>query len=135
MPGIKISKRIFPGVVRPDFPWQTIAVDDIGLWTSAIVSERKRFLGKALNLAGEELTGNEMATLLHHSLGDEYSNVKYSMVPRSLIRLLEHDLAIMANWIERTGYGADISKLKRLANDIGIRSTSLSCWFKQNRFT
>ena len=75
LPGVSISKSVFPGVVHPDYQWQTIAVDDVGLWTKAIIANRNKFLGEAINIAGEELTGNQMAEIIKDSLGEEYLNV------------------------------------------------------------
>ena len=49
-------------------------------WAQAyfsIISNRNRFLGEAINIAGEELTGNQMAEIIKDSLGEEYLNVKY----------------------------------------------------------
>ena len=36
------------------------------------------------------------------------------MVPRQLMNFIEHDIALMASWIERAGYGADLKSLKIL---------------------
>ena len=41
--GVKISESIFPGIVHKDKVWQTIAVDDVGLWTRAVFEHTKRF--------------------------------------------------------------------------------------------
>ena len=60
---MKISESIFPGIVHKDKVWQTIAVDDVGLWTRAVFEHPKRFWGESMNIAGEEMTGQEMAAL------------------------------------------------------------------------
>ena len=129
LPGIKISNLVFPGIVHPEKKWQTIAVDDVGQWANACFNFPDKFIGKGLNIAGEELTGNEMAELLQEI---NSKKTKYYMLPRTLIKLLEHDIAVMADWIERAGYGADIEKLKCLADEVGINITSLSSWLKKN---
>ena len=54
------------------------------------------------------------------------------MIPRPLINFLEHDIAIMADWIERTGYGVEMAKLKILSTELGIRMTSLEQWLEGN---
>ncbi len=128
LPGLQISERFFPGVVKRDKPWQTIAVDDIGLWTMAAFLNPSRLLGKSLNLANEEFSGHEMASLLNQLRSKNNQKVRYLMIPRPIIRLLEHDIGIMADWIERTGYGADIKQLRLLANELGITMTSLTRW-------
>lgn len=130
LPGVQISDNSFPGVVRKDKVWQTIAVDDIGLWTNAIFKNPKKFLGKGLNIAGEEMTGEEMAALWQKIKGSSSPYVRYSMVPRKLISLIEHDIGVMANWIERAGYGANMQELQSLSTELGISMTSLSSWLK-----
>ena len=81
-----------------------------------------------MNIAGEEMTGQEMASLWQKINPKESASVRYSMVPRKLMSLIEHDIALMASWIERAGYGADLKALKVLANELDINMTPLSCW-------
>ena len=132
--GMDISESFFPGIVQPSATWQTISVEDIGLWTTAAFNNPNRLLGKSLDLAEEELSGIEMASLLDSLRGNKNKQVNYSMIPRRLINLLEHDIAIMAEWIEKIGYGANINSLKVLASDLGIRTTSLRKWLTSNGY-
>ncbi len=128
LPGINLSYKTFPGLIEPNKPWQTIAVDDVGLWAMAVFNNPNKFIGKGINLAGEEMTGNQMAHLLTKLKRFEDKPVQYFKIPRSLLKVLEHDLATMAEWIERGGYGANIDELKTLGNELGIQMTSLSSW-------
>ena len=136
LPGLNISGSIFPGLLNPYTPWQTIAVDDIGLWTSAIFQNKKKFIGESINLATEELSGIKMASILQ-GIVEKESNViiNYKKIPRSILSLLEYDIAVMSDWIERTGYGADIPKLKDLASNLGLKLTTLSSWLKEKNIT
>ena len=134
LPGLKITKTTFPGVVRKDKVWQTIAVQDVGTWTSAIFNNPARFIAKSLNIAGEELTGDQMAEVLEKNQNVNTKKVEYKMIPRFLMKLFVHDIGIMADWIERTGYGADMNKLKLIAEEEGIFMTSLSKWLKDKGF-
>ncbi len=131
LPGVQITNSIFPGVVQKDKLWQTIAVDDVGLWTKSVFENPTKFLGEALNIAGEEMTGKEMAALWQNINGKESSSVRYSMVPRQLMNFIEHDIALMASWIERAGYGADLKALRALAEELEITMTPLSCWLTE----
>ncbi len=135
LPGVQISNSIFPGVVQKDKLWQTIAVDDVGLWTKAIFENPQKFLGEALNIAGEEMTGQDMAALWQKINGKGSSSVRYSMVPRQLMNFIEHDIALMASWIERAGYGADLMALRALADELEITMTPLSCWLREKTST
>ena len=130
LPGYTISKKIFPGIVGRNFKWQTIAVEDIGKWVRGILSKSDKYKGQALNIAGEELTGEEMAMTLQKIVSTEGIKTNYVMIPRIAIKLLEYDIGVMADWIERSGYGADMYKLKQIQNELNIKPTSLEEWLR-----
>ncbi len=130
LPGFTISKKIFPGIVAKNVKWQTIAVDDIGKWVRGVLSKPEKYKNQAINIAGEELTGTEMAMILQRLVSSEGYQTNYLMIPRAAIKLLEYDIGVMADWIERTGYGADMDKLKSIQNELNIVPTSLKYWLK-----
>tara|TARA_Y100001968_G_scaffold34920_1_gene26781 strand:+ start:392 stop:1429 length:1038 start_codon:yes stop_codon:yes gene_type:complete len=130
LPGYTISKNIFPGIVDKNFKWQTIAVEDIGKWVRGILSKPEKYKNQSINIAGEELTGPEMAMTLQRLVASEGVKTNYVMIPRLVMKLLENDIGVMADWIERTGYGADMNKLKLIQNELNIVPTSLNDWLK-----
>ena len=130
MPGYSISKEIFPGIVGKDFKWQTIAVDDIGKWVRGVLTKPERYKNQAINIAGEELTGHEMAMTLQTIVSSEGVKTNYVVIPRVAIKLLEYDIGVMADWIERSGYGADMNKLKLIQRELDIVPTTLKDWLK-----
>ncbi len=130
LPGYTISKRIFPGIVDKDIKWQTIAVQDIGKWVRGILLKQEKFKNQSINIAGEELTGHEMAMTLQKITSAEGIQTKYVKIPRLAIKLLEYDIGLMADWIERSGYGADMNKLKLLQEELSIVPTTLNDWLK-----
>ena len=130
LPGYSISKKIFPGIVGENYKWQTIAVEDIGKWVRGVLSKSEKFKNQEINIAGEELTGKEMAMILQKLVISEGIKTSYVMIPRMAIKFLEYDIGVMADWIERTGYGADMEKLKEFENELNIIPTSLENWLK-----
>ena len=130
IPGYYLSKEIFPGIVGESFKWQTIAVDDIGKWVRGILSKSEKYKNQAINIAGEELTGKEMAMILQKTARSEGLKTNYVMIPRVIIKLLEIDIGVMADWIERSGYGADMNKLRIIQDELNIVPTSLEKWLK-----
>ena len=130
LPGCSISKEIFPGIIGKNFKWQTIAVEDIGKWVRGVISKPEKYKNQSINIAGEELTGIEMAMTLQRLVSSEGLKTNYVKIPRAAIKLLEYDIGVMADWIERTGYGADMKKLKIIQNDLNIVPTSLKEWLK-----
>ncbi len=130
LPGYSISKNIFPGIIGKNFKWQTIAVEDIGKWVRGVLSKPDEFKNQAINIASEELTGHEMAMKLQKVISSEGIKTNYLMIPRIAIKLLEFDIGVMADWIERTGYGADMNKLHEIEDKLDIVPTSLEDWLK-----
>ena len=128
LPGYTISKKVFPGIVGKNFKWQTIAVNDIGKWVRGVLSKPDKYKNQSINIAGEELTGQEMAVTLQRLVSSEGFKTNYLMIPRAAIKLLEYDIGVMADWIERSGYGADMNKLKIIQKDLNIEPTSLREW-------
>ena len=60
-----------------------IAVDDIGKIALAIFKKGREFIGKTVGIAGEHLTGAQMAAALTKALGQE---VRYNDVPPDVYR-------------------------------------------------
>tara|TARA_Y100001968_G_scaffold80704_1_gene71809 strand:+ start:543 stop:1592 length:1050 start_codon:yes stop_codon:yes gene_type:complete len=130
IPGYTISKKVFPGIVGKDFKWQTIAVEDIGKWVRGILSKSEKYKDTEINIAGEELTGQEMAATLEKLVYSEGIRTSYLMIPRIAIKFLEYDIGVMADWIERSGYGADMDMLKEIQSELNIVPLSLENWLK-----
>ena len=130
LPGYTISKKIFPGIVGKNFKWQTIAVEDIGKWVRGVLSKPEKYKNQSINIAGEELTGLEMAMTLQRIVSAEGIQTNYIKIPRAAIKLLEYDIGVMADWIEKSGYGADMVKLKMIQKELDIVPTSLRDWLK-----
>ena len=88
---------------------QQIAVADIAQIVSAVISRSESFIGKRINIAGEELTGNQMVEILNRVTGKRFVFEGFSP---DYLRESSEDLAIMYEWFDRVGYSADIEKLK-----------------------
>ena len=130
LPGYTLSKKFIPGIVGKNYKWQIIAVNDIGKWVRGVLSKSDKYKNQAINIASEELTGNEMAMTLQKIVASEGIKTNYVMIPRIAIKLLEFDIGVMADWIERSGYGADMNKLKNIQDELNIVPTSLENWLK-----
>jgi hypothetical protein len=66
-----------------DKPLPSIAVEDIGKCAYGIFKREREFINKTVGIAGEHLTGQEMATALTRALGQE---VRYNAVPPEVYR-------------------------------------------------
>jgi uncharacterized protein YbjT (DUF2867 family) len=103
---------------------QMIAVEDIGKYGLWIYENYEKLNGRAIDIAGDELTMPEAAELISKAKGDKVSFVQ---VPIEEIRKFSEDYALMLEWFDKVGYDADIEKN---SNESGIKPTRFSDWVK-----
>ncbi|HEX8984805.1 MAG TPA: NmrA/HSCARG family protein [Bryobacteraceae bacterium] len=108
------SGSIAKGVLAAPLPTgrklQMIAVDDIGAFAALAFERTGKWQGRAVDLAGDDVSMSEVAAVLSRLLGHE---VRASEVP--LADYESHagaDLAAMWRWFQETGYHADIAALR-----------------------
>jgi uncharacterized protein YbjT (DUF2867 family) len=89
---------------------QLVALADIGAFVAALVERREQMFGKRFDLAGDELSGEEQAKILSRAIGRP---INYQEIPLAAARQQSADAALMFEWFDRFGYGADIASLRR----------------------
>jgi uncharacterized protein YbjT (DUF2867 family) len=89
---------------------QLIAIEDIGSFAAFVIEHRDSFLGKRIDIAGDELTGVETAAILSKVIGKP---IKYEAFPPDNLMAQNPDLAIMLKWQEKNNYAADIKSLRK----------------------
>ena len=94
--------------MKPDTKVQMVAVDDIGRLGARAFTDAAKLSGRAIELAGDAVTMAQAAAVLSHALGRDIPFVEY---PIGAIREQSEDMALMLEWFERVGYGADIAAL------------------------
>lgn len=95
----------------PDKSLQQIAVDDIGVFAAIALKNPDGWLGRAVDLAGDELTMPEMADVFGRIIGRE---VHYVQMPMEQTRQsVGEEGAKMYEWFNEVGYDADIAALRR----------------------
>ena len=95
---------------------QQVALTDAAEFEALVVENREQFLGKRVNVASDELTGDEVAAVFSRITGRE---VRFDEVPIGPIREASEDTALMYEWFVRVGYSADISALRRDYPEVG----------------
>lgn len=101
-----------PQPLSPDTPLQQIAVDDIGAFAALAFSDPDEWIGRALELAGDEVTMTEMADIFSRVLGRE---VEYVQVPwEAFAEQAGEEATTMFRWFENEGYKADIPTLREI---------------------
>ncbi len=89
---------------------QSISVRNIGEFAALAFAQKNRFLGRRINIAGDELTGPGYADVIARVSGRE---ITYSEVPIEQVRAMSEDMALMYEWFVRIGYSVPIAELKR----------------------
>ena len=105
-----------------DKPLQMIAADDIGAFARIAIEDPGLYLGKAIEIAGDELTENQMAEELGQSLSRSIEVVPDEDPP------MYPDIAVMNAWFNSDGFEADISSLR----EIYPRLATLKSWLISN---
>ena len=82
MPGFGLDSGHFNFFVRPDQPVGVIAVADIGKCAAAIFADPARFAGVTLDIAGDTVTGRDIATLFTEAAG---RTIAYARFPDEVL--------------------------------------------------
>ena len=99
----------FPFPLESDMSMQFVAVDDIGEMVKVIFDHPETYLGKAIEIAGDELTGAQVAEILSKAVG---KTVTYREIPVESLHEISADYEMMFDWMNRRGFAADIESLK-----------------------
>ena len=97
--------------VRPEKGLQLIAVEDIGVFAALVFANRNQYLGRTLELAGDELTELQIADTFTKVIGRP---VTLNLPTREGGRQPEEEMIAMFNFFNGQGYDADIPALRKL---------------------
>jgi uncharacterized protein YbjT (DUF2867 family) len=95
--------------LKLDRPLQMIAVDDIGAIIAQIFDRPEAFHGKTIEIAGDNLSLQQVATLWSRQSG---KRITCEEQPIEQVRKINKDLAVMFEWFNKHGYTVDIRALK-----------------------
>ena len=87
---------------------QQSALENIAEFSALVLERRKPFLGKRIDIASDEVTGEQAAKILSDELGHR---IRYVHIPLEQVRQANEDMARMYEWYERIGTGIDITSL------------------------
>ena len=107
--GIESGTLTLP--LKPDTRLQMIAVDDIGAFVAMAFEFPGRWQGHALDIAGDELSMNQVTQALSRLFGED---LKYVQAPWDKFeQQAGHEMMLMFKWFEDVGYHADIPALRQ----------------------
>jgi uncharacterized protein YbjT (DUF2867 family) len=99
-----------PQPLDPDKPLQMIDAEDIGVFAAMAFDDLETWIGREVDLAGEEMTMPEIAGTFSRVIG---RNVDYFQVPwEGFEEQMGEESAVMYRWFNDHGYEANIGALK-----------------------
>jgi uncharacterized protein YbjT (DUF2867 family) len=97
--------------IKPDRPLQMLAADDLAVFVNLAFETPADYVGKAIELAGDELAMAGAAEVFSRVVGRP---VRFMEQPMSQLRKISKERALMMEWFNRQGYRADIKALRVL---------------------
>lgn len=83
--------------LRPDTPLGMIAARDIGVFAAIAFGQRSRFLGRQVEIAGDLLTGLQIAETFGRAAG---VSARFQQVPIEQVRAFDPEVAKMFAWLD-----------------------------------
>ncbi|MEV7438336.1 NmrA/HSCARG family protein [Streptomyces griseoviridis] len=100
--------------LKPDTRVQFIAVEDIGFFAAQAFERPREYLGRAVEIAGDELTATEVAGAFAKRTG---LPARFEELPLDTVAANPHiphapEISLMFEWFQEHGYRADIPALR-----------------------
>ncbi|RDK45918.1 nmrA-like family protein [Aspergillus phoenicis ATCC 13157] len=114
--------------LTPDFfgkPLQLVATSDIGYFGAEAFLNPEKYKGRALSLAGDELTFEGMGLIFEQKTGRPLPMTFRPVC--SLFMAMMKDMGYMFQWFRNEGYKADIPKLREIHPEM----MDFSAWLKK----
>ncbi|MBK9333916.1 MAG: NmrA/HSCARG family protein [Ignavibacteria bacterium] len=109
VPAEQDGKFVISMSMKKDIKLQMIATDDIGRITEIVFNDPEKYSGKAIALAGDELTIPDAVKIYSEVKGGEYV---YNELDVEIVKSQNKEVGDMFQWFMDHGYTADISDLK-----------------------
>jgi uncharacterized protein YbjT (DUF2867 family) len=103
---------------------QQSALDNIAEFSALVIERRDPFLGKRIDIASDEVTGEQISKILSNESG---LDIRYVQIPLDRVYQSNQDMARMYEWYEKVGTGIDISKIHQEYPDVN--------WMTFNKWT
>jgi uncharacterized protein YbjT (DUF2867 family) len=105
-PGLEQGQLALP--LSPSTTLQQSALENIAEFSALVLERHKPFLGKRIDIASDEVTGEQATDILSNMLGYK---IRYVPVPLEQVYQGNEDMARMYEWYQKVGTGIDISAL------------------------
>jgi uncharacterized protein YbjT (DUF2867 family) len=97
--------------MKPEKSLQLVAVSDIGAIAAIAFERPDAYVGKAIGIAGDELSMPQVAAAMQRFLG---RTVEFNEIPLDAARSASRDMGDMFAWLNERGYTVDIPALREI---------------------
>jgi uncharacterized protein YbjT (DUF2867 family) len=108
---------------------QMVAVDDVAAFARMVLEAPMGFLNRRIELAGDALPMEEVATVLSRAVGRA---LPYRAVPLEAVWARDAVLGRVCSWLERDGPRVDVERLRARHRDLGW--TSFATWARRQEW-
>lgn len=109
-PALDGGELVISLALRPETPLPLVAVSDIGVFAAIAFSDPARYLGRSLQLAGDCLTGPQIADVFAGTCGVP---ARFARLPIEQLRAFDPEVARMFEWMDSRQAGApDVTALR-----------------------
>ena len=112
-PGVfgSLFVSMWAGALKPETKLQLVSTREVGVWAARALMLPDEYAGRAISLAGDELTLDEAKAIFRRVVGKELPQA-WPVFGKGLLWAVA-ELGSMFAFFEKEGYGADISALRR----------------------
>jgi uncharacterized protein YbjT (DUF2867 family) len=118
--GPSFAQRLNEGVLSLPLPphrgLQMVPMADLAAFCARVLEWPEELFGRRIEVASDEVTSEQAAALISYVSGRK---LRYEETPLETARSFNEDLARMFEWLQRVGYHADISLLRRDYPEVG----------------
>ncbi|TFB07376.1 hypothetical protein CCMA1212_000420 [Trichoderma ghanense] len=107
----KLFATLVKAKLSPQKPLQLVATEDIGQAAAEAFLRPEEYSGKAISLAGDEVTFRQLSDIFREKTGSPVP-VTWDFMAGAVLALSK-EMRTMFSFFEREGYGADIAALRR----------------------
>ncbi|KAM5343612.1 hypothetical protein ACJ41O_012149 [Fusarium nematophilum] len=107
----KVFLTAWKCAIGKDKPQQVVATSDIGLLAAEAFLQPGKFRGRAISIAGDEVTFDEAARIFERKTGHAIPTT-YGIVSTLVLKSAK-DIGIMFKWFNEEGFGADTKQLRK----------------------
>jgi len=123
----QLAKGTYAAALPPTRKLAQVCVADIGAVAVRVLEDAGRFTGKRFDLAGDELTGNDIVAILSRVAGRPFT---YYQLPLDIVRQgMGEDGAKMHEWFDHVGFTVDRAALRREFPDVAF--SDFETWAKK----